>query len=132
MRVVLEKPRNGRKHLPSIPPRIEKLPQHTFAVVKQQPTGTNTSEDWAGDNLLHLQYNITPKHILHGSFRDVGPSSTILRCLLAIGTEIIVGHRHPAVSIDCKVQGLVHEEVVPWTFADDPEVVHERLICLAI
>ena len=43
-----------------------------------------------------------------------------------------MGHRHPAVSIDCKVQGLVHEEVVPWTFADDPEVVHERLICLAI
>ena len=26
MRVVLEKPRNGRKHLPSILPRIEKLP----------------------------------------------------------------------------------------------------------
>jgi hypothetical protein len=72
MRVVLEKPRNGRKHLPSILPRIEKLPQRTFAVVKQQPTGTNTSEDWAGDNLLHLQYNITPKHILRGSFRDVG------------------------------------------------------------
>jgi hypothetical protein len=42
--------------------------QHTFAVVKQQPAGANTSEVWAGDNLLRLQYNLTPKHILHGSF----------------------------------------------------------------
>jgi Carboxypeptidase regulatory-like domain len=25
---------------------------HTFAVVKQQPAGANTSEEWAGDNLL--------------------------------------------------------------------------------
>jgi hypothetical protein len=42
--------------------------QHTFAVVKQQPAGANTWEEWAGDNLLRLQYNITPKHILHASF----------------------------------------------------------------
>jgi hypothetical protein len=42
--------------------------QHTFAVVKQQPAGANTSEEWAGDNLLRLQYNVTPRHILHGSF----------------------------------------------------------------
>jgi hypothetical protein len=42
--------------------------QHTFAVVKQQPAGANTREEWAGDNLLRLQYNITPKHILHASF----------------------------------------------------------------
>ncbi|MGB2589392.1 MAG: carboxypeptidase regulatory-like domain-containing protein [Candidatus Acidiferrum sp.] len=42
--------------------------QHIFAVVKQQPAGANTWQDWAGDNLLRLQYNITPKHILHASF----------------------------------------------------------------
>jgi hypothetical protein len=42
--------------------------QHTFAVVKQQPTGANTSEEWAGDNLLRLQYNVTSKHFLHASF----------------------------------------------------------------
>src|SRR5439155_11550897 len=39
--------------------------QHTFAVVKQQPSGANTWEEWAGDNLLRLQYNLTPRHILH-------------------------------------------------------------------
>jgi len=42
--------------------------QHTFVVVKQQPSGANTREEWAGDNLLRLQYNVTPKHILHASF----------------------------------------------------------------
>ncbi len=42
--------------------------QHTFVVVKQQPSGVNTREEWAGDNLLRLQYNVTPKHILHASF----------------------------------------------------------------
>src|SRR6266481_9403744 len=42
--------------------------QHTFEVVKQQPAGANTFEEWAGDNLLRLQYNITPKQILHASF----------------------------------------------------------------
>lgn len=64
--------------------------QHTFAVVKQQPAGANTSEEWAGDNLLRLQFNVTPKHILHGTFlynraRDTGlgldaldPESTTL------------------------------------------------------
>ncbi len=42
--------------------------QHTFGVVKQQPGGANTFVEWAGDNLLRLQYNVTPKHILHASF----------------------------------------------------------------
>jgi hypothetical protein len=41
--------------------------QHTFSVVKQQPSGANTSEEWAGDNLLRLQYNIAPKQILHAT-----------------------------------------------------------------
>ncbi|HUL17466.1 MAG TPA: carboxypeptidase regulatory-like domain-containing protein [Terriglobales bacterium] len=42
--------------------------QHTYAVVKEQPAGANTSENWAGDNLLRLQYNVSPKHILHATF----------------------------------------------------------------
>lgn len=42
--------------------------QHTFAVIKQQPSGANTTEEWAGDNLLRLQYNITPQHMLYASF----------------------------------------------------------------
>ena len=42
--------------------------QHVYVVVNQQPAGANTWEGWAGDNLLRLQYNITPKHILHATF----------------------------------------------------------------
>ncbi len=42
--------------------------QHTFDVVKQLPSNANTSEQWAGDNLLRLQYNLSPRHILHASF----------------------------------------------------------------
>ena len=42
--------------------------QHIYVVVNQQPAGANTRESWAGDNLLRLQYNITPKHILHATF----------------------------------------------------------------
>ncbi len=42
--------------------------QHTFAVVKHQPSNANTWEEWAGDNLLRLQYNFTHRHILHASF----------------------------------------------------------------
>ena len=42
--------------------------EHTFAVVKEQPSGANTWEDWAGDNLFRLQFNFTPKHMLHASF----------------------------------------------------------------
>jgi hypothetical protein len=43
--------------------------QHTFAVIHGLPAGQpNTSEEWAGDNLLRLQYNFTPKHILHVNF----------------------------------------------------------------
>jgi hypothetical protein len=42
--------------------------QHIFSLVKELPAGSNTSTQWAGDNLFHLQYNFSPKHILHGSF----------------------------------------------------------------
>ena len=42
--------------------------QHTFSLVRELPAGSNTSTQWAGDNLFRLQYNFSPKHILHGSF----------------------------------------------------------------
>ena len=42
--------------------------QHTFTLVRELPSNANTSTQWAGDNLFRLQYNFSPKHILHGSF----------------------------------------------------------------
>src|SRR6202171_3955633 len=41
---------------------------HVFSLVKELPRESNTSTQWAGDNLFRLQYNFSPKHILHGSF----------------------------------------------------------------
>ena len=103
--------------------------QHTFSVVKEQPSGANTSEVWAGDNLLRLQYNITPTHLLHGSFlynrghgTDLGldaldPQSTTLNAkrhrefvslkdqLWLPGTLIEVGLAADSSAIDSKPQG---------------------------
>jgi len=42
--------------------------QHTFTLVRELPDDANTSTQWAGDNLLRLQYNFSPKHIFHGTF----------------------------------------------------------------
>src|SRR5216683_1887127 len=42
--------------------------QHTFTLVRELPDDANTSTQWAGDNLFRLQYNFSPKHILHGTF----------------------------------------------------------------
>lgn len=42
--------------------------QHTFTLVRELPANANTSTQWAGDNLLRLQYNFSPKHILHAAF----------------------------------------------------------------
>ena len=42
--------------------------QHTFRLVNELPEGQNTDSQWAGDNLIRLQVNLTPKNILQGSF----------------------------------------------------------------
>jgi Carboxypeptidase regulatory-like domain/TonB dependent receptor len=42
--------------------------QHTFTLVRELPANANTATEWAGDNLFRLQYNFSPKHILHASF----------------------------------------------------------------
>jgi hypothetical protein len=42
--------------------------QHTFRLVSELPSGQNTDSQWAGDNLIRLQVNLTPRNILQGSF----------------------------------------------------------------
>ena len=41
-------------------------------------------------------------------------------------------HGHSAIGIEGNVCDLVNQEVVAWTLADNPEVVHECLIGLPI
>ena len=45
--------------------------------------------------------------------------------LLAIHAEIIVEYSGRAICIDRKMHGFMHEEVVPWPLADNPEVIYE-------
>lgn len=42
--------------------------QHTLDVVTELPPGQDTTWQWAGDYLLRVQFNVTPSHILQGSF----------------------------------------------------------------
>lgn len=42
--------------------------QHTFHIVREQPRGANSTTVWGGDSLTRLQFNITPRQILQGSF----------------------------------------------------------------
>jgi hypothetical protein len=42
--------------------------QHTFRLVRELPGGQNTDSQWASDNLIRLQVNLTPRNILQGSF----------------------------------------------------------------
>ena len=42
--------------------------QHSFRLVDQLSPGQNTDSQWSGDNLIRMQANLTPQHILQGSF----------------------------------------------------------------
>lgn len=56
----------------------------------------------------------------------------MLAPLLAFHTEIIVEYKDGAIRIDRNVHGLMHEEVVPRSLADNPEVIYVRHIRLTI
>ena len=42
--------------------------QHTFALVKEQPPGADTTSEWAGQSLLRLQWNLTARQIFSASY----------------------------------------------------------------
>jgi len=42
--------------------------QHDFTLVRELPPGSDISEDWSGDNLFRVQYNVTPSQSLQGNF----------------------------------------------------------------
>ncbi len=42
--------------------------QHTFRLVNELPSGQNIDAQWAVDNLIRLQANLTARNILQGSF----------------------------------------------------------------
>jgi len=42
--------------------------QHSFHLISELPRNANTITQWSGDNLLRVQVNLTPTHVLQGSF----------------------------------------------------------------
>jgi hypothetical protein len=42
--------------------------QHAYTVIKGLPNGQDVSTEWAGNNLLRAQINVTPKNILQANF----------------------------------------------------------------
>jgi hypothetical protein len=45
---------------------------------------------------------------------------------------IIVEHGQGSVSIDIDMQILMHQEVIAWTLADNPEIIDEREVRLTM
>lgn len=42
--------------------------QHVLSIVKEQPAGADSSTQWAGQNLLRMQWNLTRRHIVSASY----------------------------------------------------------------
>jgi hypothetical protein len=42
--------------------------QHSYTVIRGLPGGQNLSTEWAGDNLLRVQVNLTPRNIVQANF----------------------------------------------------------------
>ena len=97
--------------------------QHTFGVVKQLPSDANTFEEWAGDNLIRLQYNFSPKHILHASvlYNRANDSNLGLDALDPQTTTVTADQRRGFVSL--KDQIWLHETLVDLGVAADEGVL---------
>ena len=97
--------------------------QHTFGVVKQLPSNANIFEEWAGDNLLRLQYNFSPKHIVHASFlyNRANDSNLGLDALDPQSTTVTADQRRAFVSLQEQV--WLHETLVELGVAADDGVL---------
>lgn len=97
--------------------------QHAFGVIKQLPSGANTFEDWAGDNLLRLQYNFSPKHILHASvlYNRANSANLGLGALDPQSTTVTADQRRGFVSL--KDQLWMHETLFELGIAADDGVL---------
>ncbi|HKW65508.1 MAG TPA: carboxypeptidase regulatory-like domain-containing protein [Candidatus Acidoferrum sp.] len=96
--------------------------QHSYGVVKQLPD-PDTWESWAGDNLLRLQYNFSPKHILHASvlYNRANDSNLGLDALDPQSTTVTADQRRGFVSL--KDQLWLHETLFELGIAADDGVL---------
>ena len=97
--------------------------QHSFGVIKQQPSGANTTEDWAGDNLLRLQYNITPQHMLYASFLYNQAEYTNLGLDALDPESTTVDAKQHRVVVTLKDQVWLHSTLFEVGLAGDKSVI---------
>ena len=97
--------------------------QHTFGVIKQLPSNANTFEQWAGDNLLRLQYNFSSKHLLHATllYNRASDSNLGLDALDPQSTTVTADQRRGFVSL--KDQLWLHETLFELGVAADESVL---------
>ena len=69
-----------------------------------------------------------------GDYKDAGRSSPPPQKpkLLAVDAEVIVEYRHCTVGCDRDMHRFMHQKVVSWPLADDPEVVYASEVRLAV
>jgi len=97
--------------------------QHTFGVVKQLPSNANTFVEWAGDNLLRLQYNLSSRHILHATllYNRASDTNLGLDALDPQSTTVNADQRRGFVSL--KEQLWLHETLFEFGVAADDGVL---------
>ena len=97
--------------------------QHTFGVVKQLPSNANTFVEWAGDNLLRLQYNLSSKNILHATllYNRASDTNLGLDALDPQSTTVNADQRRGFVSL--KDQLWLHETLFEFGVAADDGVL---------
>jgi hypothetical protein len=97
--------------------------QHTFAVVKGLPSNADTFEEWAGDNLLRLQYNVSRRQILHASllYNRAHDDNLGLDALDPQSTTVTAEQRRAFVSL--KDQIWLHDTLFELGVAADRSVL---------
>src|SRR5260370_6132132 len=97
--------------------------QHTFAVVKGLPSNGDTVEEWAGDNLFRLQYNVSRRHILHASllYNRAHDDNLGLDALDPQSTTVTAEQRRTFVSL--KDQIWLHDTLFELGVAADRSVL---------
>ena len=107
--------------------------EHTYTLLSDLPRGGNTTVQWAGDNLLRGQVNVTPHNLLQGTFLynhldaiNVGlapltPLSTTreqrnLRSFISAEDQISVGHTlvEFGVAADIGSNRLIPQGTLPY------------------
>ncbi len=99
--------------------------QHSLGIVKEQPRGADSTTQWAGQNLLRVQWNLTPRHIVSVSYlyNRESDANWGLDAFDPVSTTIDVERSRSFVSL--KDQYWLHDTLVTLGVAADGGVLDE-------